>query len=88
MFRIVRALMQGPAAEHPLGLGGVTLIGMNRLTITKLLITLGLIIAVALLSRLARAVLRGALQGSSHERGYFWGRQVIRIFSAALLLLG
>jgi small-conductance mechanosensitive channel len=28
------------------------------------------------------------LQGSSHERGYFWGRQVIRILSAALLLFG
>lgn len=82
------ALMQGPAAEHPLGLGGVTLIGMNRLTITKLLITLGLIIAIALLSRLARAVLRGVLRGSSHERGYFWGRQVIRILSAAVLVFG
>jgi hypothetical protein len=39
----MRALMQGLAAEHPLGRGGVTLIGMNRLSITKLLITLGLV---------------------------------------------
>src|SRR4051794_39563834 len=85
---MMRALMQGPAAEHPLGLGGVTLIGMNRLTITKVLLTLGLILALALFSRLARSVARGLLRGSTHEHAYFWSRQVIRILSAVLLVVG
>ena len=79
MIRMIRALIQGSAAEHPLGLGGVTLVGVNRTTLTKLLITLGLIIGIALLSRGARALMRALLRGSTHERGYFWGRQAIRI---------
>jgi hypothetical protein len=46
---MIRALLQGSAAEHPLGVGGVTLVGVNRDTLTKLVITLAPIIAVALL---------------------------------------
>ena len=61
---------------------------MNRTTLTKLLITLALIIAIALLSRGARAVMRGVLRGSAHERGYFWGRQAIRIVGAVILVVG
>src|SRR5690349_4672282 len=79
VIRMIRALIQGSAAEHPLGVTGVTLVGVNSTTLTKLLITLGLIIAITLLSRLARALMRVLLRGSAHERGYFWGRQVIRI---------
>jgi len=41
---MIRALIQGSAAEHPLGVGGVTLVGVNRETLTKLLATLALII--------------------------------------------
>ena len=79
MIHMIRALLQGSAAEHPLGVGGVTLVGVNRETLTKLVITLVLIIALVLLSRGARALLRVLLPGSAHERGYFWGRQAIRI---------
>jgi small-conductance mechanosensitive channel len=61
---------------------------MNRPTLTKLLITLGLFIAIALLSAGTRALARAAFSGSRHERAYFWTRQVIRILSAAILLLG
>jgi small-conductance mechanosensitive channel len=85
---MIRALIRGPAAEHPLGVVGVTFVGLNRDTLSKLLLTLGLIIAIALLSRGARALLRVMLRGSSHERGYFWGRQAIRLVSAALLVFG
>jgi small-conductance mechanosensitive channel len=85
---MIRALIQVSAAEHPLGVGGVTLVGMNRTTLTKLLITLALIIAVALLSRGARALMRALLKGSAHERGYFWGRQAIRILGALILVVG
>ena len=88
MIHMIRALLQGSAAEHPLGVGGVTLVGVNRETLTKLVITLGLIIALALLSRGARALLRVLLPGSAHERGYFWGRQAIRIVGTAILVFG
>jgi len=83
---MIRALIQGSAAEHPLHVGGVTLVGVNRDTLTKLLITLALIIVVALLSRGARALMRAVLRGSSHERGYFWGRQAIRILGTMILV--
>jgi small-conductance mechanosensitive channel len=85
---MIRALIQGSAAEHPLGVGGVTLVGLNRDTLTKLLITLALIIGVALLSRGARAVMRALIPGSAHERGYFWGRQAIRLIGAAIIVFG
>ena len=85
---MIRALIQGSAAEHPLAVGGVTLIGVNRETLTKLLATLALIIAIVLLSRGARALMRALLRGSSHERGYFWGRQVIRLLGTLILILG
>lgn len=61
---------------------------MNRDTLTKLLLTLGLIIAIALLSRGVRALLRALLPGGSHERGYFWGRQIIRMLAAAAVVFG
>ncbi|HEY2851206.1 MAG TPA: mechanosensitive ion channel family protein [Gemmatimonadaceae bacterium] len=61
---------------------------MNEPTLTKLLITLGLFIAITLLSASARALARSVFSGSTHERGYFWARQVIRILSAAILLFG
>ncbi|HWC45901.1 MAG TPA: mechanosensitive ion channel domain-containing protein, partial [Casimicrobiaceae bacterium] len=85
---MIWALIQGSAAEHPLVVGGVTLVGVNRETLTKVLATLVLIIAIVLLSRGARALMRVLLRGSSHERGYFWGRQVIRLLATLILTLG
>jgi small-conductance mechanosensitive channel len=61
---------------------------MNQTILTKVLFTLGLFIAVALLSRGARALTRALLHGSSHEHGYFWGRQAIRVIGAVLLVIG
>ena len=46
MIHMIRALLQVSAAEHPLGVGGVTLVGVNRTTLTKLLIALALVIIV------------------------------------------
>ena len=88
MIHMIRALLQGSAAEHPLGVGGVTLVGVNRETLTKLVATLVLIIVVALLSRGARSLMRALLRGSSHERGYFWGRQAIRMLGMLILVFG
>lgn len=85
---MIWALIQGSAAEHPLVVGGVTLVGVNRETLTKVLATLVLIIAIVLLSRGARALMRALLRGSAHERGYFWGRQVIRLLATLILTLG
>ena len=85
---MLRALLQGSAAEHPLGFAGVTFVGANGTTLTKLLFSIGLFIVVALLARAARALLRLALPGTSHEHGYFWGRQTIRIVATAFLILG
>jgi small-conductance mechanosensitive channel len=85
---MIRALLQAPSSEHPLGFGGVTFVGMNERTLTKILFTLGIFIIVALLTRIARALLRAALPGGHHENAYFWGRQAIRIIAAALLVLG
>ena len=44
MIHMIRALLLGSAAEHPLGVGGVTLVGVNRTTPTKLLIARALVI--------------------------------------------
>src|SRR5690242_11012906 len=85
---MIRALLQGPAAEHPIGVGGVTLAGVNGETLLKLVITVGLLIVVALLSRTVRAMIRWLLPGSTHERAYFWSRQAIRIVAAALVAVG
>lgn len=61
---------------------------MNQSTLTKLAVTLGLFIAIPLLSAGARALARAMVRGWHHERGYFWSRQIIRILSAAILLIG
>ena len=61
---------------------------MNRPTLTKLLITLALFIAIPLVSAGARALARTVFRGAKHARGYFWTRQFIRILSAAILLIG
>ena len=85
---MIRALLQASTAQHPPRFAGVTLVGINEGTVTKVLFTLGLFIGLALLSRLARGLLRLALPGTTHEQGYFWGRQAIRVITAALLVLG
>jgi small-conductance mechanosensitive channel len=85
---MVRALIQASSAEHPVGIAGVTLVGINERTLQRILVTIALFVVLALLTRGARAVLRMALPGTSHEHGYFWGRQIIRVISAALLVFG
>jgi small-conductance mechanosensitive channel len=88
MVCMIRALLESFSPEHPLGIASVTLVGVNEQTVIKVLITVALFVVVALLSRGARAVLRLTLPGTSHEHGYFWGRQTIRLVAAGLLILG
>src|SRR5918912_2012185 len=61
MVCMLRAFLQASPTEHPLRIAGVTLVGMNERSLPKILITIGLFIALALLTRGARALLRLAL---------------------------
>ena len=81
-------IIQASPADHPIRLFGVTLVGLSSQTLTKVLMTVGLVVALVLLAAGARALLRIILRGPGHERGYFWGRQVIRLIAAAVLIVG
>jgi small-conductance mechanosensitive channel len=67
---------------------GVKLVGMNAENGMKLLITLGLIIFVLLFGRLLRAAIRWLPLGRRDGTVAFWVRQGIRLFTAALVLVG
>src|SRR5690348_41650 len=85
MFAI---LLQASPAEHPIRAFGVTLVGLNGTTLTKLAISVGFIIALVLGAAGARLLLRAVVRSRAHERGYFWGRQIIRLLGTAILLIG
>ena len=67
---------------------GVKPVGKNAENGMKLLITLGLIIFVLLFGRLLRAAIRWLPLGRRDGTVAFWVRQGIRLFTAALLLVG
>jgi small-conductance mechanosensitive channel len=69
-------------------IGGVKLVGVNAENGTKLIVTLALIVLVLLLGRLLRVATDWMLRRRRNERVAFWVRQSIRLFTAALLLLG
>jgi hypothetical protein len=69
-------------------IGGVKLVGVNAENGTKLIVTLALIVLVLLLGRLLRIAIDWLLRHRRNERMVFWIRQSIRLFTAALLLLG
>ena len=86
MIRMIRALLQALAGEHPLRVRGVTLVGMNGPLLIKVLLTLCLLIVLAFFYPV-RATVRAMLRGSGHEHVYFWSRQAIRLLAAALPVL-
>lgn len=67
---------------------GVRLVGFNAENGKKLLLTLALILLLALLGRLLRALTGWLLRGRRNEQLVFWTRQGIRLTLALLLLLG
>jgi small-conductance mechanosensitive channel len=85
---MIWALIQASPADHPIRVFGVTLVGLNGQTLSKVLMTLILVTGLILVAAGARMLLRGILRGPGHERGYFWGRQAIRLIAAAALIIG
>jgi small-conductance mechanosensitive channel len=85
---MIWALIQASPADHPIRVFGVTLVGLNSQTLSKVVMTLILIVAIALLAAGTRMLLRAVLRGPGHERSYFWGRQAIRLVATAVLIIG
>ena len=67
---------------------GVTLVGVSSTTGVKLLFTLGLVVVVVIVRRLALAVMRRVLGGDVGDPRRFWTRQVLQVVVAVVLLLG
>ena len=67
---------------------GVTLVGVSSTTGVKLLFTLGLVLVVLLLRRLALMVMRAALGGDVGDPRRFWARQALQVVVAVVLVLG
>lgn len=85
---MIWALIQASPADHPIRVFGVTLVGLSSQSLAKVLMTVVLVVGLTLLAAAARLLLRAILRGPGHERGYFWGRQVIRLVATAVLLIG
>jgi small-conductance mechanosensitive channel len=66
---------------------GVRLVGINATNGSKLLLTLGLILFLAVLTWLLKG-LANLVISEKNERYRFWTRQGINVFTAALLILG
>ena len=81
-------LIQAAPTEHPIRVFGVTLVGLNSATLTKLLMSVVLVVALVLVAAGARLLLRAILRGPGHERGYFWGRQAMRLIASAVGVIG
>lgn len=67
---------------------GVTLVGVSVTTGVKLLFTVGLVVAVSLLRRLAVAVAARTLGGDVADARRFWTRQGLQVVAAVVLVLG
>ena len=70
------------------GPGGVKLVGFTPDNGWKLLISLGLVAAVVLSGLLARRLLTRLIDGRAHPNRLFWGRQVVNLTGAFVLILG
>jgi small-conductance mechanosensitive channel len=79
MIRLV-----GP--NQALEIFGIKLVGVNAENAMKLLFTLALIVAVILISKLLRALVRGVNQ--RQQRVAFWFRQGVHVFFAVVLIMG
>lgn len=78
----------GSSAGAGLHLFGLTVAGLGADGWKKLLLTLVLVVAVLVLSRVVRWLLRGVLLGMSKERRWFWSRQAGKLAAAVVLALG
>lgn len=76
------------AASGAVRVFGVTLVGVSSTTGVKLLLTLGLVLAVLVVRRLVLAPARAVLRGRSGDPRRFWARQGIHVVTAAVLVPG
>ena len=77
-----------PAAAEPLTLAGVKLIGVSAENGYKLLITVGLVLTVAVLGWLAKKAIVRFVDGRKHPTRLFWGKQIVHLLGAFVLVLG
>ena len=75
-------------SQHALQFFGIPLVGATAENGRKLLLTIGLILVVLLLAWLLRALLGRASKSGRNSRFRFWGRQIVSLFAATVLLLG
>ena len=76
------------AEAAPLTIAGVKLIGVTAENGYKLLITVGLVLAVTLLGWLAKRAIVRFVDGRTHPNRLFWGKQVVHLLGAFVLVLG
>lgn len=74
--------------NHSLEIFGIRLVGINTETGVKILISLGLIVAVYLLSRGFKFLVNTLLRGKRDTRLAFWTRQGLNVAHALALLVG
>lgn len=73
--------------EQSVHLLGVKLLGVNATTGKKVLLTIGVAVAVWLLVRALRGIARILLHGRSDIRARFWSRQATQLFGTVIFLL-
>ena len=73
--------------DRSLYLFGVRMLGVNAANLRKLLLSIGLAIAVWLLVRLLRFVVRLFLRGRTDARAGFWSRQAVQLFGTGVFLI-
>ncbi|MBA3395974.1 MAG: mechanosensitive ion channel family protein [Deltaproteobacteria bacterium] len=76
------------SSEDPVELFGVRLVGITAESGHKLLLSVALIVAVVLLQRILRVVVRVSLRGERLARLRFWIRQVIGLVGVLVALIG
>ncbi len=82
------AAMLSHVALGAVRLFGVTLVGVTASTGVKLLYTIGLVVIVLGLRRLARRLIRRSLGGEVADPRRFWARQGVSVVTAIVLVLG
>ncbi|HJQ19578.1 MAG TPA: mechanosensitive ion channel domain-containing protein [Gemmatimonadaceae bacterium] len=82
----VLGLLQQANQDSPRILG-VPLVGITSETATKLLLTVGVVLALTLISWVVRSLVRLALRDARHERLHFWTRQAIRLLIATVFVI-
>ncbi len=77
-----------PAAAGRVRILGVTLVGVTAETGLKLLFTIGLVIVVMAMRRVASVLIRRLLGGDVADAHRFWARQGVQVIAAVVLVLG